>query len=290
MRRSLSLAIGVAVSLVLLLAGCTQVFFQPEKELLLTPDKVGIAYQDVALEAADGTALHGWFLPAAGERLGSLLFFHGNAENISTHLASVAWLPAAGVDVLLIDYRGYGRSAGTPDLDGVHLDAAAAIDAFLARDEVDPAKAVIFGQSLGGAIAIEALARHPQKDAFAGLVVEGAFADYRRIAREKLAAFWLTRPLRWPLGFTVDGDYRPEEAIARLSPLPVLIVHGEVDRVIPPAHGEALFAAAKAPKTLWLMPGVDHIQAFSSLPNRRRLIHFLKQLWGAGADKVRGTS
>jgi fermentation-respiration switch protein FrsA (DUF1100 family) len=116
----------VAALVSLLLAGCTGLIFQPLSQHLLTPDRLGLAYRDIRFTAADGVSLHGWFLPATAPRQGSVLFLHGNAQNISTHIASVAWLPGAGFDVFLFDYRGYGRSAGEPSLDGVHLDFSAA--------------------------------------------------------------------------------------------------------------------------------------------------------------------
>ena len=87
--------------------------------MVLTPARIGLAYQDVYLPTPDGVRLHGWYLPAQGEARGTLLFLHGNAENISTHIASVYWLPAQHYNVLLIDYRGYGESTGTPTLPGL---------------------------------------------------------------------------------------------------------------------------------------------------------------------------
>ena len=88
-------ALGLALAL---LAGCTGLVFQPMRQLVLTPDQIGLDYREVAFETEDGVRLHGWFLPAASARRGSVLFLHGNAENISTHIASVAWMPAAGFD------------------------------------------------------------------------------------------------------------------------------------------------------------------------------------------------
>jgi fermentation-respiration switch protein FrsA (DUF1100 family) len=188
----------------------------------------------------------------------------------------VAWLAKSGFDVFAFDYRGYGRSSGSPDLDGLHLDAAAALDRLMTMPEVDPDRIVVLGQSLGGALALTAVADHPQKHRLRALVVEGAFSGYREIAREKLDGFWLTWPLQGPLSLTIDGRYRPVDAVATLAPLPLLIIHGEDDEVVPPGHGEALFRAAGEPKTLWRLPGTGHIQAFATVENRRRLTAFLR--------------
>ncbi len=265
---------GLAL-LALGLAGCTGLVFQPMRELVLTPDEIGLAYREVEFTTADGVRLDGWFLPARGPRHGSVLFLHGNAENISTHIASVAWMPGAGYDVLLFDYRGYGASAGEPTLNGLQLDVQAALRTLLAMPEADPERIVVFGQSLGAALAITALAGSPDRSQVQALVVEGAFTSLRALAREKLAGFWLTWPLQWPLGLTVDDRYRPIDSIGKLAPLPILIIQGEADQVVPSHHGIALFEAASAPKQLWLLPGTGHIQAFTLIENRRRLRDYL---------------
>jgi hypothetical protein len=269
--RSLSVLAGLALAL----GGCTGVIFHPMRELVLTPDQIGLEYEEVEFEATDGVRLHGWFLPARAPRRGSILFLHGNAENISTHIASVAWLPARGFDVLLFDYRGYGRSEGSPSLAGLHLDFDAALATMAARPEPDPDRIVVFGQSLGASLAITALAASPRREQVRALVIEGAFTSYRELAREKLAGFWLTWPLQAPLGLTIDDSYRPIDAIGELAPLPLLIVHGEADRVVPPAHALALYEAAHPPKTLWLVPGAGHISAFATPVNRAELVDYL---------------
>jgi uncharacterized protein len=188
-------ALPVLGGLALALGGCTGVIFQPMHELVLTPDQIGLDYEEVEFAAADGVRLHGWFLPARAPRRGSILFLHGNAQNISTHIASVAWLPAKGFDVLLFDYRGYGRSEGSPSLPGLHLDFEAALEALLARPDVEPDRVVVFGQSLGASLAITALAASPRRQQVRALIIEGAFTSYRALAREKLGDFWLTWPL-----------------------------------------------------------------------------------------------
>jgi uncharacterized protein len=273
----LTRALPILAGLALGLGGCTGLIFQPMRELVLTPDQIGLDYQELDFEAADGVRLHGWLLPARAPRRGSILFLHGNAQNISTHIASVAWLPAQGFDVLLLDYRGYGRSGGSPSLAGLHLDFDAALETLLAWPGIDPDRVVVLGQSLGGSLAITALAASPRHQQVQALIVEGAFTSYRALAGEKLADFWLTWPLQVPLGLTIDDRYRPIDVIGELAPMPILIVHGEEDRVVPPDHAIALYEAARPPKALWLVPGAGHIEAFRTAAEGDRLVEYLTQ-------------
>jgi uncharacterized protein len=256
--------------------GCTNLFFHPTRAHVRTPDDIGLAWRDVWFDSADGVRLHGWFLPAEGPPQGTLLFLHGNAENISTHIGSVAWLPGEGFGVFLIDYRGYGKSGGVPDLDGLHRDSEAAIAETFQLDGVDPDRVAVFGQSLGGALAIEALARSPEKARVRALIVEGSFAGYRRITRDVLARTWLTWPLQGPLSLGVADGYSPLRAIAEIAPTPVLIVHGEDDPLIGADHARDLFAAAGEPKALWLVPGAPHNAALRSKEMRARFVAYLR--------------
>jgi len=264
-----------------LLAGCNGVFFFPYRAQMLSPDQLGLKYEDVYFPAKDGVRLHAWFLPAQGRAQGTILFLHGNAENISTHIMSVRWLPAQGFNVFLLDYRGYGASEGEPTVAGVQEDVDAAMRTLLSRPDVNPARIVVFGQSLGGAIAVYNVAHSPYRSHIRGLAVESAFASYREIVREKLAAFWLTWPLQYPLSFLVSDRYSPAKAVADISPIPLLIMHGDHDPIVPVEDGKRLFELAREPKQLWIVPGGGHIQAFQHQSYRDRFVAWLKQVLSA---------
>jgi fermentation-respiration switch protein FrsA (DUF1100 family) len=251
-------------------SGCTQIFLQPGHMQVYHPQQVGLAWEDVWLPAPDGARIHGWYLPAPAPARGTVLHFHGNAENITTFLGAVHWLPAAGYNVLLVDYRGYGRSEGVATVDGVHEDARIAIDAALAR----PGPLFVFGQSLGGSIAIHAVAHHPERARIKAVISEGAFSGYRRIAREKMGALWLTWPFQWPASFLFSDRYAAEDSAAALAPVPLLVVHGADDIVVPPSHAQRLYDAAREPRELWLVPG-KHVAAFTTQENRERLLAYL---------------
>lgn len=267
----------LASLLTLLLMGCTQAFFQPHRHIVSTPGQFGLEYHPVEFKAADGTALFAWFLPARGAPRASVLYLHGNAENISTHFANVAWMPAAGFNVLAFDYRGYGGSQGSPTLEGVQLDVDAAMRTLLALPRVDPQRIIIFGQSLGGALAIHYAAQSDYRANVRAIVVDSAFSDYRRIVRDKAASFFLTWPFQWLLQQTVDNNFSPAASVHAVSPIPLLFIHGERDSVVPVEHSRRLYARAAEPKELWVVPDAGHIQAVKNKDVRRRLTEFLRR-------------
>ena len=288
MRVSRSIGEGVrasALCLVLALAtGCTGLFFHPQRGLLATPEDAGLDYRDLAIETADGVTLHGWFLPAfeaparAGDAVGcTIVHFHGNAGNNANFLPAVAWLPAQGVHVLTVDYRGYGLSEGKPELNDLQSDVNHVLrqvsDDAAGTPEVDRARVVVLGQSLGGALSLVAVSELDAEDVRA-VAVEGAFSGYRAIAREKLGAFPLTWPFQAPLSLTINNAHKPGEAVGRLGDRPTLIIHGQNDRVVPPHHGDRLYEAAGSNAQIW-RTDTGHAGAFQTREWRVAFIEWL---------------
>lgn len=262
----------------LTLSACSNLFFYPAEQLIRTPADIDLAYEEVYLDS-DGHRLHGWLLPAAGETRGTVLFAHGNAENISTHIGSVYWLPEHGYRVFLFDYRGYGRSEGKPSIEGVVNDVQSAIAYLQTTEEAAGSGMVVYGQSLGGSVAVSAVAGLDDRRSLEGVIVDSAFAGYRDIAREKMQQWWLTWPLSWPLSLLFPGQPDPVDDIARLSPLPVLVMHGTDDRIIPPAHGRRLYEAAREPRALWLLPGTGHNHGLQSDAHRQKFLGYLEEFF-----------
>lgn len=264
------------IVLALLLSGCTNLFFHPSPVEVLHPDRLNLRFEDVQIETPDQVKLHGWYLPATGGAKGTILHLHGNAENISTFIAATWWLPARGYNVLLLDYRGYGRSEGTPQVHGLHRDAEAAIKYLMERGGgVDSERLILLGQSLGGSIAIYVAAHSAYRAHIRAVVTEGAFASYRRIAKEKMQMLWLTRYLRWPLSYLFNDDYAAVKAVAAVAPIPLLLLHGSADEVIPPSHGELLYQSANEPRELWMLENGGHANALTKPENRDRLVEWL---------------
>jgi len=268
-------------------SACTAVFFQPHRIQVLTPDMLGLAYQEVRFKTRDGLELVGWFLPAEGAALGTILQLHGNAENISTHFTSLAWLPARGFNVFTFDYRGYGGSEGEASLEGAQTDIDAAMGTLLARKDIDPSRIVMYGQSLGGALGAYYVAHSAKRSQLRALILESVFSDYIDIAQEKFTDHWLTWPFQWIPLLGVDDRFSPLPAMPDISPLPLLVLHGDQDRVVPMRHGQRLYDAAREPKQLWIVPSAGHIQTMVDPAQRDRLVAYLREVLAAAPGPKR---
>ncbi len=250
----------VSVIVVTMLAGCIErMFFYPDSATYTTPAQLGVRAEDVQIVTADGSRLHGWFLPAVGNAKGSVLHLHGNAANVSNHLPLVSWLPARGYNVLMVDYRGFGRSEGKPSLDGIVDDAAAALAHLRKRPDVDAARLVVLGQSIGGATALRMLARDPAGVRLA--VIDSAFASYRGIARDATSGGPLAPIAALTAGVLPGQDKDPITALKSIQ-VPLIFVHGARDSIIPPANSERLHAA-KPGSQHWSVPDAMHIMALA---------------------------
>ncbi|UVE16734.1 alpha/beta hydrolase [Pseudomonas sp. LS44] len=272
--------LSIRTLLLLLLAvlqGCSELLFYPEPGQPFTPEKAGLVYRDIELTAADGTRLHAWWLPAkAGvEVKGTVLHLHGNGGNLASHLGGSWWLPAQGYQVLLLDYRGYGLSAGEPSLPAVYEDIDAAFAWLQQAPQVQGKPVIVLGQSLGGALAIHYLAEHPpQRQQLKALVLDGVPASYRDMAQFALAGAWLTWPLQVPLSWLVpDGD-SAIHAIGQLQGVPLLIYHSIDDPVVPLSNGVRLYQAAPPLRVFQPTRG-GHVQTFADPVWREVMLRYL---------------
>lgn len=219
----------------------------PGRELVASPQAVGLRHEDVWLTSDDGVRLHAWYLPADAARA-TLLFLHGNAGNISHRLESLRLFNRLGLSVLILDYRGYGRSEGTPGEEGLLRDARAGWDHLVATRGETPERIVVFGRSMGAAVAAALAAeRRP-----AALVLESGFTSVPDLAAQ---LYWWA-----PARRLAKLKFATREALATVR-APVLIIHSVDDELVPFAHGEALYAAAGEPRALLRLRG-DHNSGF----------------------------
>ena len=230
----------------------------PTRELIATPRDRGLDYEELNLLTDDGVRLHAWFVPAPEARA-VLLYFHGNAGNISHRLERIAFFQRLRLSVLIVDYRGYGQSAGQPSEDGTYRDAMAAWRHITETRGVASEKIVIFGRSLGAAVAAW-LATQVSPGV---VILESGFTSVPDLGAEVYP--WL--PVRWLARF----NYPVKEYLTKIH-RPVLIIHSRDDELIPFRHGQELLAAANSPKQLleiggghndaYFLTGADYARGF----------------------------
>lgn len=264
-----------------LLSACTAttgLFFYPQTVWISTPADADLHYEDVWLKAADGTQLHSWWLPAQGEEPDSgimVLYLHGNAENISSHSRSIYWLPASGVSVLALDYRGFGASAGLALLPAVLQDVEAA--AAWLRSRFPHKKLIVLGQSIGTALAVNFVAAAGPQYQVQGLILDASFTGFGTVARDAMSSSWLGW-LVWPFTVLVPGDWDPQDKNLPTD-LPVLMLHSPDDAVVRYQQGRRLFErwqqqSRRAP-LCWLDSRGPHIASFAYPELRAATLAFM---------------
>jgi fermentation-respiration switch protein FrsA (DUF1100 family) len=243
----LSVLLGVALGLLGLRVMEPRFIYYPVRQIGMTPDRLGLPYEDIYLTTADGVRINGWFL--AAERGGpTVLFLHGNGGNISFSLEKLSILRQLGADVFIIDYRGYGRSQGEPTERGTYRDADAAYRYLVRQRGVDPRRLVVYGESLGAAVAVDLASR----ERTGGVVLEGGFTSVVDVGR----AVFPFLPVRW----LVRDRYDTLSKIGRIR-APLLILHAASDEFLAMDHAHKLLAEAHPPKRLVELRG-GHNDAF----------------------------
>lgn len=235
-----------------------QLFYFPTRDEPSTPATWGLKYEPIDFKSGDGTPLHGWFIPAKNKTAqtakATIVFSHGNAGSISYHLGFCTWFAEAGYNVILYDYRGFGKSGGSVDRRGMIDDVKAAFAYAFKRPDIDSKRIISYGHSLGGAQSVTALGESPVKGLRA-IIIDGAFASYLAMARA----------LGGQLGASlVSDELAPKDYVGKLAPVPLLVVHGTRDEVVPVAQGLQLYQSAGQPKTLFEVKSGRHGTALSN--------------------------
>jgi fermentation-respiration switch protein FrsA (DUF1100 family) len=269
------LAGGGIYALLVLLVFVTQarmLYFpdMPGRQLQATPAALGLDFEDVRFTASDGVALHGWFVPASGARA-TVVFCHGNAGNISHRLDWLRILHGLDLNVLLFDYRGYGESAGSPTEEGSYRDAEAAWAYVTGKRGARPGEVILFGESLGGAVAAQLATRVTP----GVLVLHSAFTSVPDLAAYH---YWFL-----PVRALARFRYSTAEYLAQIN-APVLVIHSRDDEIVPFGHGRALYERAREPRRLVEIAG-DHNGGFlrSEALLVRGLREFLNQHVNGGS-------
>jgi hypothetical protein len=240
------LALVLVVLIAVVLSQLEKFFlFFPTSEIIATPAELGVRYEDVYFITDDGRQLNGWFIPGTSEI--TWLWFHGNGGNISHRTEEIVQIHhVLGVNLFIIDYRGYGKSQGSPSEQGTYKDARAALAYLLSRPDVSPDQIVYFGRSLGAAVAVELAVEHPPR----GMILVAPFASISDMARIHYPALpgaaWLAR-----------NRYNSLARIVAIES-PLLVLHGDQDTIVPLSQGRKLFEAANQPKQFQILPRAGH--------------------------------
>ncbi len=241
--------------------------FFPVRSAGITPAVFGLPFEDLRIETRDGVSIHAWFIPAAAPPVGAsappssapghtarpltLITFHGNAESIEQTLPLARQVREAGFNLMTVEYRGYGRSGGQPSERGVYADGEAALRTLRARSDVAPDRIVLWGRSIGAAVAVDVAANLAADAAVAGLILESPFTSAQDLLRD--GGHWLL------YGMSYFGSYRFDSAakIGRVTS-PVLVVHGTADEIAPFALGRRLHDLAPGRREFVIIEGGGH--------------------------------
>ncbi len=256
------------------MVGCNRLFYYPTSREYRAPSDLDVPVEEVRFRSEDGTELHGWLLKPGEDRaaVGTVVHFHGNARNLTAHVGLVDWLARRGFNVFLFDYRGYGKSDGSPKRSGVIADSKAALTYIRGREDIDSDRLLVLGQSLGGACALAALGEGSTEGVRA-VAIDSSFLSYRNVANSVLGGTFLTKPLVW---LTVTSDHDPEDSLAELEGIPLLFIHGDADGLVRISNGLELFEAAPEPKRFLKVPGARHLHAIEG-ETKDQLVKFFSE-------------
>jgi len=278
-------------------SGLSSVLFYPHNEHVQTPESLNVSYETILLNSDEFT-LHNWLIkpPENIQTKARILFLHGNGENISTHINSVAWLTQSGFEVFLLDYRGYGKSEGSSTLGSAMRDIYAAHKWLSTQNNLP---IVLYGQSMGGALGITYAANYENPvheletenlSPFSAIISESAPASWPQVAREAMRKHWITWIVQVPASL-IESGYDPEQYIGSLKP-PVMLMHSKKDSIVNFRHFEQLLAEAKRSNidvTSYQTNG-NHTQGLAFAQARKRFVEFVEEHIQLDTGNTGGTS
>lgn len=239
------------------------------------PQQLGLVPEDNEIEVAPQTKVHGWYLKSKKPK-GVIVFFHGNAQNLTSHYASLVWILKEGYDFFIWDYRGYGKSQGTPNPQNTVEDGKAIIKYIYQKNPKLPL--FVFAQSLGGVIAMKSVIDLKGEVPIKSLIVDSTFQSYKSVGQNILSKHWLTWLFQHSSYLVLSDKYAAKGHVYEISPIPLLVIHGTQDQIINYKFGKEIFDNAKEPKEFWTIEGGRHIDSFwgaKSEDTRKKFLEYL---------------
>lgn len=269
----------IGVLLTAFLVGCSSLMYYPSQQLFYDPKKLGVETEDIWVQLQSGERVNGWWISARPQKSeagaikslkqsaqpthakGTIVQFHGNAENMSAHYASLLWLINEGYNLVTFDYPGYGVSEGEASPKNTVESGEKILEWIRENKSTESKNLIIYGQSLGGAVALRVALEQKSKHPIRIVVIDSSFHSYQAVGKSVLSKSkitWLFQPLAYVF---LSNHWGPKE-IEKISPVPMLVIHGDQDPIVDYELGKKVYDLAAEPKELWRIEGGNHIDVF----------------------------
>ena len=253
--------------------------YYPDHYMYVEEETMEYKPEDLVFKINNKQEVHSWYFSSPKPPKAIVVFFHGNAQNRTSHIVGLYWMVKAGYDLFAVEYPGYGDTEGKPNPKNTVETARAAIRYAAAKKPKVPL--IIYGQSLGGAISLRGVIDTKNDVKPALVVADSTFLSYQKIAKTMMKRSWLTWPFQWMSSVGFSDEYAPGDKVSEISPIPLLVIHSKNDRVIPYSFGEEVYNKAKSPKELWTLEDTAHIGIFAApagVVNRQRFLQRLEKM------------
>lgn len=260
------------------LIGCSSLFYYPNKDRkYIDPSRVQLTPENIYFPSFENKKLHGWWIESKTKpSKGTIVFFHGNAENLTSHFMQLSWLPQHGYNYFIFDYPGFGESEGKANIANVVRSGFDAIR--WVHKNKDSSPLIIYGQSAGGIAALRAALELKKEIPIRLIIHDSSFYSYQKIARYKLSTTWLTWVFQ-PLAYVLISDEWAPKNFKDIAPTPILLIHGQKDTIVEPHWSEELFQQLDEPKEIWRVENSQHIQTYwrENGIYRQRLLEYFEK-------------
>jgi pimeloyl-ACP methyl ester carboxylesterase len=255
---------------------CSGLLYYPDHVMYVEEEFMQFKPADTVLKIKSGGEIHGWYFSAPSKPKAVIVFFHGNGQNRTSHIVDVYWLIKEGYDIFALEYPGYGETDGSPTPENTVESGHAALKYVAEKNPGLPI--IVYGQSLGGAVALRTVIDMKKEIPISMVVVQGTFTSYKRVAKKVMARSWITWPIQWLGPAVLSDEFAPGDRVKELAPIPLVILHDRFDPVVPYAMGEELFAKASEPKEFWTLETHRHDQPFGGETGPEMRRKFLNRL------------